>query len=117
MSPIAWLRWWRSAADLKQMRVVLYTRHGCHLCEDAAKLLQDAQSKYGFRIDVVDVDSDPNLVAQHGEWVPVVTVDGKVRFRGGVRPALLTRLLRAEAKRRKRGAAEGGPSGRLGGTP
>lgn len=99
---IAWLRWWRSAAQLKQMRVVLYTRHGCHLCEDAWRLLEDARKQYGFELDLVDVEENTELVTQYGDWVPVVTVDGKVRFKGGVSPALLTRLLRAEAKRRKK---------------
>ena len=42
---------------------------------------------------------DAELRALHGDWVPVVTVDGKVRFRGGVNPRLLERLLRAEARR------------------
>ncbi len=101
MSPFAWLRWWRRGAELKQMSVALYTRHGCHLCEEARKLLQDAQTKYGFKFDVMDVDSNPALAAEFGEWVPVVTVDGKLRFKGGVNAALLTRLLRAEVKRGK----------------
>ena len=43
------------------------------------------------------MDTDGELVARYGEWVPVVTVNGKVRFRGGVNPVLLERLLRAES--------------------
>jgi hypothetical protein len=50
----------------------------------------------------VDVDSDPELVARHGDCVPVVTVNGKVRFRGAVNPVLLARLLTAEAARQSR---------------
>lgn len=75
--------------------MVLYTRHGCHLCETAWERLQAAQQRHGFRLEVVDVDTDPTLVAQYGEQVPVVTVNGQLRFRGGVNPVLLERLFRA----------------------
>jgi len=61
------------------------------------KALEDAQKRFEFALETVDVDSDPELAARHGDWVPVVTVDGKLRFRGGVNPELLKRLLRVEA--------------------
>jgi hypothetical protein len=61
--------------------------------------LRKLQRVYGFAMTVVDVDTDPQLAARYGNQVPVVTVNGKVRFRGGVNEVLLTRLLRAEADR------------------
>jgi hypothetical protein len=76
----------------------MYTRRGCHLCEVAWGRLEAARRRYGFRLTARDVDADPGLAAEHGQCVPVVTVNGKVRFRGGVNPALLERLLRAEAR-------------------
>lgn len=74
--------------------VLLYTRVGCHLCEEAHAVLEAAQQGSGFRLEVVDIDTDPDLVRQHGDSVPVVVIDGTVRFRGRVNPVLLTRLLR-----------------------
>jgi hypothetical protein len=47
-------------------------------------------------VQVVDVDAEPELAARYGQVVPVVMVDGKVRFRGGINPILLDRLLHAE---------------------
>ena len=48
-------------------------------------------------LDEVEAAADAaELVALYGEQVPVVTVDGKVRFRGGVNRVLLQRLLEAE---------------------
>jgi glutaredoxin len=70
--------------------VVLYTRVGCHLCDDAHELLV----RHGLRPRLVDVDRDEQLVAEHGNCVPVVEIDGRVRFRGRVNPVLLRRLLR-----------------------
>jgi hypothetical protein len=55
------------------------------------------QRHHGFALDVVDVDAAPGLAAQYGEWVPVVVIDGKERFRGTVNRALLARLLRRSA--------------------
>jgi glutaredoxin len=78
--------------------IVLYTRQGCHLCEQAWEVLQKARQRFGFRLKVVDVDGEADLAARHGDCVPVVTVNGKVRFRGAVNPAWLTRLLRAEGR-------------------
>ena len=48
--------------------VVLYTRVGCHLCDDAAELLR----AHGLAPKLVDIDADPALRAAHHEWVPVV---------------------------------------------
>jgi glutaredoxin len=89
--PWRWWGWWRS----RVRQVVLYTRRGCHLCDDAWALLERARRKHGFSLSQVDVDGDPELVRAYGLQVPVVLVDGRVRFRGRVNPVLLERLLRA----------------------
>jgi glutaredoxin len=74
----------------------MYTRQGCHLCDAAWQRLEKARRRYGFALAVRDVDADPALAERYGSCVPVVTVNGKVRFRGAVNPVLLERLLRAE---------------------
>jgi glutaredoxin len=76
----------------------VYTRAACCCCHKALEVLAGYQRKYGFAIEKVDVDSDPALVSDYGTSVPVVALNGKVRFRGVVNPALLERLLQAEAK-------------------
>jgi glutaredoxin len=75
--------------------VVLYTRRGCHLCDDARALLERAGRRYALSLTAVDVDADPDLAARFGLEVPVVEVNGRVRFRGVVNEILLDRLLRA----------------------
>lgn len=74
--------------------VKVYSRHGCTCCDKAMAVLESAGRKYRLKIEVIDVDTDPALVAAHGEHVPVVAIDGKVRFRGQVNPVLLERLLK-----------------------
>lgn len=70
-------------------QVVVYTRAGCHLCDDAEQLLRAA----GLAPRMVDIDADDALRALHTAWVPVVEIDGVVRFRGRIEPVLLRRLL------------------------
>ncbi len=72
--------------------VVLYTREGCHLCHQAEELL----AKYGLHPHLVDIDQQPELLARFDTCVPVVEIDGKIRFRGRVDQVLLRRLLEAE---------------------
>lgn len=92
---LSWLFFWRRRS-LDHLQIQMFTRTGCHLCEKAWKILELARQKYGFILHTVDVDADPELVSKYGDCVPVVLVNGKVRFRGQVNPVLLARLLRAE---------------------
>jgi glutaredoxin len=99
---IRWLRsWFRRAVRLPQLRVVMYTRNGCHLCEEAWALLVKKRHRYQFQLDFIDVDSDPEFAKLFGEHVPVVTVNGKTRFRGVINPKLLQRLLEVEAEQKR----------------
>ncbi len=88
-----WLPFGRPRDRRTQSNIVMYTRQGCHLCEQAWQLLERAQKRYGFSLQQIDVDDDPQLVRDYGECVPVVMIDGKVRFRGVVNRVLLERLL------------------------
>src|SRR3982751_4206148 len=83
----------------------VYTRAQCCCCHKAIDLLREQQRRHGFRMEEVDIDSDPELVAKYGTEVPVVSLGGKVRFRGVVNPALLDRLLAAESREPGDGAA------------
>ena len=92
-----WLTFWRRkrSQGVPDWRVVMYTRAGCHLCDDAWALLEAVRRRYGFALVKTDVDGDPELAARYGLEVPVVEVNGKVRFRGVVNAVLLRRLFEA----------------------
>jgi len=112
-------RWpfWRQArrgesvAALSRLTIVLYSRPGCHLCDDAAALLVDRQRLHGFTLTHVNVDTQPELASRYGACVPVVTMDGAVRFRGRVDARLLDRLLTGEAGRPRDTQPGGGGGG------
>jgi glutaredoxin len=76
------------------MHVVLYTRKGCHLCDQAKAILEKYTAGRSVAIEEVDIDADETLRAQYDLCVPVVEIDGVVRFRGRINEVLLRRLLR-----------------------
>jgi glutaredoxin len=71
-------------------QVVLYTRRGCHLCDQAHELL----AAHGISPTLVDIDAHADLRARFDTIVPVVEIDGRIRFRGRIEPVLLRRILR-----------------------
>jgi glutaredoxin len=70
-------------------RLILYTRAGCHLCEDAEALLR----RLGYEVALIDVDADPTLQARYGEQVPVLVVDGRAVLSGIIGEPALRRAL------------------------
>ena len=79
------------------VKVDFYTRDGCCLCDDALKLIEKAGQHYQLEVKIIDVDQDSKLCEQHGNCVPVIAVNGRVRFRGRVNNILLERLLQVES--------------------
>lgn len=53
-------------------KLILYVRKDCHLCSEMISDLNKLQAKLCFYLQLVDVDSSPNLVEKYGEFVPVL---------------------------------------------
>jgi glutaredoxin len=84
---------WLFGAPTPTRAVVVYSRADCPLCDEAVAEIERAGRRFPLTLVVTDVDADPALVAEYGEWVPVVVIEGKVRFRGRVNRVLLAREL------------------------
>ncbi|MAT14817.1 MAG: hypothetical protein CMJ46_06050 [Planctomyces sp.] len=74
-----------------------YTRKGCPLCDEALELVRRYENVLP-EIEVFDVDTDPELQEKFNTCVPVVEIDGKVRFRGLVNEVLLRRQIDAATR-------------------
>ena len=59
------------------IRVELYTRRGCHLCDDAKAMLVGLRSERPFDLVETDVDTSYVLQQAYGLLVPVIVVDGR----------------------------------------
>ena len=57
--------------------VVVYSRPGCHLCEEALAQIVDLHREgYRFELHEVDIESNDLLLRRYLERIPVVEVDG-----------------------------------------
>lgn len=59
------------------VELTVYSRYGCHLCEDMLELLHDFQSELAYSVRVIDIDDDPALVELYNDAVPVLTLRGE----------------------------------------
>jgi c-di-GMP-related signal transduction protein len=60
-------------------QVVVYSRPGCHLCEEALAAIVDLHGRgYEFELREVDIESEEILLRRLLERIPVVEVDGQV---------------------------------------
>ena len=84
-------------------RVVLYGRAGCHLCDEAREVVRAVCAESGDEWTEVDIDAGPHdgrdLVADLGELVPVVEVDGVQQGYWRIDAARLRRTLTPAGRR------------------
>jgi glutaredoxin len=73
--------------------VELLSRPGCHLCDDARRLVERVAAETGASWTETDVDQVPALRAEFGDLVPVVRVDGKELGHWRIDEAKLRRAL------------------------
>lgn len=79
---------------MRPMRAVrLYSRPGCHLCDDARGVLLAARDRVPFAFEEVDISLDDALELEYGIRIPVVLIDGEERFEISVDPDELTAAL------------------------
>jgi glutaredoxin len=78
--------------------ITLYTRPGCHLCDDARASLQRLRARLPFTLQEVDITTDDALHRRYLERIPVIALDGEELFDFYVdEPALVDRLREAES--------------------
>ena len=57
--------------------VIVYSRPGCHLCDEAKAAISDA----GVHFEEINIESDPELLRKYKYDIPVVLIDGAEAFR------------------------------------
>jgi hypothetical protein len=75
---VAWSAAARSAFSSEMTaRVTLYSKPGCHLCDDARLVIERVCADVGESYDEVSILDDPALLERYAEEIPVTLVDGK----------------------------------------
>ena len=58
-------------------RVTLYSKPGCHLCDDARLVIERVCAEVGTGFEEVDITASEELMNAYGEQIPVTLVDGR----------------------------------------
>ena len=66
---------------MTKTQVILYTRPGCHLCEEAKLAIEAAGCADLYTLTEVNIESGPVLLDLYKDHIPVVTIDGVQAFR------------------------------------
>lgn len=89
------MRWLRRGTEDQVPRITLVDRAGCHLCDQAAAVLDQVRAAHrGADWVRVDVDSAPHLLEAYADLVPVVLVDGEPIAHWTVTPPQVLAALR-----------------------
>lgn len=73
--------------------IEIYSRPGCHLCDDAKAAVLRARPRFTFALSVIDIDRDPELESAYGTAIPVVCINGEPAFKYAVDEDELKRRL------------------------
>jgi|SRR5690242_10324922 glutaredoxin len=81
------------------LEVTLYTRPGCHLCDEAKLQIAPLLAEMGGRLREINIDADPELRERYNLDVPVIFLEGRKIAKHRVDPAQFRRQLQ-QARRR-----------------
>ena len=62
-------------------RVIIYSRPGCHLCDEAKQTIEGAGCVNEYTLEEINIESDPELLRRYQADIPVITIDGAEAFR------------------------------------
>ena len=75
------------------MTLTVYSKPGCHLCEELRAALQELQPEHQFTLDDIDITTNPELFARYRYEIPVLLKDGEEVARGRITDRELIALL------------------------
>jgi glutaredoxin len=81
------------------IHVEIYSRPGCHLCDEAKEVIDRVRLRMPFELRVINVAADPDLEKTYGEQIPVVFINGNKAFKYHVDQAELEKKVRKLWKR------------------
>jgi len=82
-------------ADMPEsIRIEIYSRPGCHLCDEAKAVIEPFGRRYPLELKVTNVDNDPGLRTSYGTEIPVILINGTEAFRHRVDAQALERKLK-----------------------
>ena len=65
---------------MSKARVVIYSRPGCHLCDEAKAAILSAGCSDQFVLEEINIESDEELLRKYKYDIPVIMIDGIESF-------------------------------------
>jgi hypothetical protein len=81
-------------------KVTLYSRPGCHLCEEARSEIRHARRTVSFSFNEINIESELMLLDLYRYDIPVVSIDDTAMFKHHLTAEELVRALRATQSNR-----------------
>ncbi len=78
----------------ERIRVVMYAKPGCQLCEEAERVLATVDCADLFELEIVNIEQEEELRRQYGEQIPVIFIGGIKAFQHRVNPRAFCRMVR-----------------------
>jgi glutaredoxin len=61
--------------------IEMYSRPGCHLCDDAKAVIERVRRRFPSAFRVINIEDDPELEAAYGTEIPVILINGQKAFK------------------------------------
>ena len=65
---------------MSKPHVIIYSRPGCHLCDEAKAAIMSAGCNDQFTLEEVNIESDDELLRKYKYDIPVIVIDGREAF-------------------------------------
>jgi glutaredoxin len=83
---------------MSKPHVIIYSRPGCHLCDEAKAAIMNAGCSDRFTLEEVNIESDNELLRKYKYDIPVIAIDGVECFMHRVDPGeFVTRIKRIKS--------------------
>lgn len=67
-------------------QVIVYSKPGCHLCDEAKEAIRSAGCDERFTLTEINIESDPELMSRYRYDIPVIAINGVDTFMHRVDP-------------------------------
>jgi glutaredoxin len=74
--------------------VTLYSKPGCHLCEEAKAIIEPVVNEFGASLREVNIAEDPELIERYGCDIPVIYIGERKVAKHRVNPERFRRQLK-----------------------
>jgi glutaredoxin len=85
---------------MASIALTLYSRPGCHLCEEMKEIVAAVAPELDCTVSEVDISGEPELEARYAAEIPVLLINGRKAFKYRLTQRELRKRLRAEEKGR-----------------